>query len=77
MCSAAAHRSPIEGGASPADAGQLVREAGLRDETVFQRRAPAAFRQPAFKPGFRFIGSHVFNRNVEFLSDYLTATRAK
>ncbi len=31
--------------------------------------------QPKFQPGFRFLGSHVFNRNVEILSDYLAATR--
>jgi hypothetical protein len=32
--------------------------------------------QPSFKPGFRFLSSTVFNRNVETLSDYISATRA-
>jgi PelA/Pel-15E family pectate lyase len=32
--------------------------------------------QPKFKPGFRYLGSHVFNYNVQVLSDYLMATRA-
>lgn len=31
--------------------------------------------QPSFKPGFRFLSSTVFNRNIETLSDYLVATR--
>lgn len=31
--------------------------------------------QPKFAAGFRFLGTHVFNRNVEILSDYLAATR--
>ena len=31
--------------------------------------------QPSFKPGFRFLSSTVFNRNIEALSDYLVATR--
>ena len=31
--------------------------------------------QPSFKPGFRFLSSTVFNRNVEALSEYLGATR--
>ena len=33
--------------------------------------------QPSFKPGFRFLSSTVFNRNVETLSDYLNATAAR
>jgi hypothetical protein len=33
--------------------------------------------QPKFATGFRYIGSNVFNRNVEVLSAYLTATRSK
>lgn len=33
--------------------------------------------QPSFKPGFRFLSSTVFNRNVETLCDYLNATRSK
>jgi hypothetical protein len=32
--------------------------------------------QPSFKPGFRFLSSTVFNRNIETLSAYLTATRS-
>src|SRR5688572_7669014 len=31
--------------------------------------------QPSFKPGFRFLSSTVFNRNVETLSEYISATR--
>ncbi|HTO03941.1 MAG TPA: pectate lyase [Opitutus sp.] len=33
--------------------------------------------QPAFKPGFHYIGSDAFNWNVQTLSDYLMATRHK
>jgi hypothetical protein len=33
--------------------------------------------QPSFKPGFRFLSSTVFNRNVETLCEYLTATGSK
>lgn len=33
--------------------------------------------QPKFAAGFRFIGCHVFNRNMEILSDYLSASRSK
>ncbi len=33
--------------------------------------------QPKFANGFRYLGSHVFSYNVQVLSDYLNATRAK
>ena len=33
--------------------------------------------QPKFEKGFRFLGSHVFNYNVEVLSDYIAATAKK
>lgn len=33
--------------------------------------------QPKFANGFRYLGSHVFNRNMEILSDYVSATRSK
>lgn len=31
--------------------------------------------QPSFKPGFRFLSSTVFNRNLDALSDYLATSR--
>lgn len=31
--------------------------------------------QPKFEPGFRYLGSHVFNYNVQILSRYIAATR--
>jgi hypothetical protein len=31
--------------------------------------------QPKFAPGFRYLGSHVFNYNVQVLCDYLAATK--
>ena len=33
--------------------------------------------QPSFKPGFRFLSSTEFNRNVEALSEYLITTRSR
>lgn len=33
--------------------------------------------QPKFAPGFRYLASNVFNYNVQILSDYIAATRAK
>lgn len=33
--------------------------------------------QPKFANGFRYLGSHVFNYNMQVLSDYLNATRSK
>jgi PelA/Pel-15E family pectate lyase len=33
--------------------------------------------QPKFANGFRYLGSHVFNQNMQILSDYLNASRSK
>ena len=56
---------------------QIVRDLDEQGRWITTHAGEGLIGQPKFKPGFRFIGSHVFNRNVEILSDYLAATRSK
>ena len=75
---------PLSGQSPPATASptelekrarQIVHDLDDQGRWITTHAGKGLIGQPKFAKGFRYIGSNVFNRNVEILSDYLTAAR--